>query len=185
MSAERKCSNIPDVFCYVCQEFTLAKGRRKITEKVEKSYLRYFGVKIGVQDKPWAPPVICKGCQIKFIRWENGASDSFKFGVPTIRQEPTNCVNDCYFCMVKTVGFNAENKHLIKYPKIQSAIRPVAHLVEVPTQSTYFTSEDMDQHVESDVHLSFDNQTKTILETSPSLSTFNQAELNDSYTISD
>ena len=33
--------------------------------------------------------------------------------------------------------------------------------------------------MEFDVHLPFDNQTKTILEPSPSLSTFNQAELND------
>ena len=134
---------------------------------------------MGTPPPPPPPPVICKGRQIKFIRWENGTTDSFKFGVPMIRREPTNCINDCYFCMVKTVGFNAENKHLIKYPKIRSAIHPVTHSLEVPTQSTSFTSENMDQHMEFDVHLPFDNQTKTILEPSPSLSTFNQAELND------
>ena len=78
--------------------------------------------------------------------------------------------------MVKTVGFHAKNKHLIKYPNIPSAIRPVAHSSEVPTPSTSFTSEDMDQHMESDVQLP---STETIQETSPSSSTFNQAELND------
>ena len=63
--------------------------------------------------------------------------------------------------MVKTVGFNAENKHLIKYPKIRSAIHPVAHSLEIPTQSTSFTSENMDQDMEIDVYLPFDNQTKS------------------------
>ena len=174
MSAKTKCSNSPDVFCYVCGEFILAKDRRKITEKAEKSYLRYFGVK--TMDKPWTPHVICKACQVKFIRWEGGAPSPFKFGVPMIWREPENCINDCYFCMVKTVGFHAKNKHLIKYPNIPSAIRPVAHSSEVPTPSTSFTSEDMDQHMESDVQLP---STETIQETSPSSSTFNQAELND------
>ena len=81
--------------------------------------------------------------------------------------------------MVKLVGFNAKNKHLIKYLDILSAIRPVARSSEVPTPSTSFTSEDMDQHMESDVHLPFDDQTKTIQETSSASSTFNQAVLNN------
>ena len=88
MSAKTKCSNSPDVFCYVYGEFILAKDRRKITEKAEKSYLRYFGVK--TMDKPWTPHVICKGCQVKFIRWEGGAPSPFKFGVPMIWREPEN-----------------------------------------------------------------------------------------------
>ena len=157
ISAKRKFSNSPDVFCYVCGEFTPTKDRRKITERVEKTYLRYFGVKIGDQDKPWAPHVICKVCQVKFIRWKSGTSSSFKFGVPIIWREATNCINDCYFCMVKTVAFNAKSKFFIKYPNIPSAIRPAAHSSEVQTPSTFFTSEDMDQHMESDVYLPFDD----------------------------
>ena len=38
MSAKRKCSNNPDVFCCVCGEFTLTKDPHKINERVEKSY---------------------------------------------------------------------------------------------------------------------------------------------------
>ena len=178
MSAKRKCSNSPDVFCYVCQKFTLAKDRRKITGKVGKSYLRYFGVKIGFRVNRGHPPWFAKVAKSSLYVGKM-AQQTLKFGVPMIRREPTNCINDCYFCMVKTVGFNAENKHLIKYPKIRSAIHPVTHSLKVPTQSTSFTSENMDQHMEFDVHLPFDNQTKTILEPSPSLSTSNQAELND------
>ena len=48
-TAKRKCSNRPDVFCYVCGEFTLAKDQRKITERLEKLYLQYFGVKIEIK----------------------------------------------------------------------------------------------------------------------------------------
>ena len=95
MSARRKCSDSPDLFCYVCGEFTLAKDWRKITEKVEKSYLRYFSAKIGDQDKQWAPHVICKVCQATFIRWESGVSSCFNIEVPMIWWGPTNCINDC------------------------------------------------------------------------------------------
>ena len=109
----------------------------------------------------------------------SGTSSSFKFGVPMTWRLPTNCINDCYFCKMKTAGFKKKNKHLIKYPNIPSALRPVAHSLEVPTPSTSFTSEDMDQHMESDVHLPFDDQTKMIQETLPSSSSFNQAEIND------
>ena len=123
--------------------------------------------------------VICKGCQVKFIHCQNGASSSFKFGAPMTWREPINCIKDCYFCMVKTVGFNAKKIHLIKYPNIPSAMCPAAHSSEIPTPSTTFTFEAMDQHMESDAHLPFDDHTKTIQETSPSSCTFNQAELND------
>ena len=75
--------------------------------------------------------------------------------------------------MVKTAGFNAKNKHLFKFPNISSAMRLFKHLLEFPTPSTHFTSDDKDQHMESDVHLPFDDQTKMNQETSPLFSTFN------------
>ena len=52
MSAKRKFSNNPEVFCYVFGKFTLTKDRWRITKKIEKFYLWYFDVKIGDQDKP-------------------------------------------------------------------------------------------------------------------------------------
>ena len=69
--------------------------------------------------------------------------------------EAANCINDCYFCMMKIIGFNAKNKHLIRYPNIPSAIRPVAHSWEVPTLSTSFTSKDKDQNTKPDFYLPF------------------------------
>lgn len=108
------------LFCF--GEFTFAKEWCKITESVEKSYLWYFVVKIWDQ----APHVTCRCCQVKFMQCGSGPSGSFKFGVPMIWQELTNCINDCYFCMVKTVGFNPKNRHLIKCTNIPSAKCPVA-----------------------------------------------------------
>ena len=63
--------------------------------------------------------MICKGCQVKFVHWvsdwDSGTSSSFKFGVPMIWRKSTNYINGCYFCMVKTVGFSAKNKHLVTF----------------------------------------------------------------------
>lgn len=73
------------------------------------------------------------------------------------------------------------NNQIPKHPIYYTLSRTFtfgSHL-EVPTPSTPFTSKDMDQHVESDVHLPFDDLTKTVQETSPLSSTFNQAGLND------
>ena len=47
----RKCENNPNVFCYICEKYSLLKRRVKITEFVKKAYLSYFGVKLGDQDK--------------------------------------------------------------------------------------------------------------------------------------
>ena len=80
---------------------------------------------------------------------------------------------------MKTVRFNTKNRCLIRYPNNPFAIRPVSHSPEVPILITSFVSEDMDQHMQFNVHLPFDNHTNMILEKSPSSSNFNQAELND------
>ena len=54
-SPRRKCKLDPNVFCYICGSFTVSKQRQGITDFVKKSYLAYFGVKLGDQDKNWAP----------------------------------------------------------------------------------------------------------------------------------
>ena len=54
-SSRRKCKLDPNVFCYICGSFTVSKQRQGITDFVKKSYLAYFGVKLGDQDKNWAP----------------------------------------------------------------------------------------------------------------------------------
>lgn len=44
-----------------------------------------------------------------------------------IWREPTNYFDNCYFCLANVKGFNKKNKHLLKYPDIPSAFRPIAY----------------------------------------------------------
>ena len=57
-SRRRSCCNDPDSFCYICGEYILKEYKRSITDFVRKVYRAYFGVKLGDQDKPWAPHVV-------------------------------------------------------------------------------------------------------------------------------
>ena len=47
-------------------------------------------------------------------------------------REQENYRNDCYFCKVSTKGFNKKNKFKIKYPNLNSVIRPGPHCDEIP-----------------------------------------------------
>ena len=49
-----------------------------------------------------------------------------------IWREPKDHVTDCYFFLVITNGFNGENKAVIKYPNLQSAMRPITNCNELP-----------------------------------------------------
>ena len=57
---DRKCKNNPHRFSYIsCNVVLLIK---KITDFVKKAYRDYFEIKLGDQDKPFAPFVYCKAC---------------------------------------------------------------------------------------------------------------------------
>ena len=57
MSSTRRCCKMkPDSFCYICGKYTFDKQKKNITDFVKKAYLAYFGVRLGDQDKLWAPP---------------------------------------------------------------------------------------------------------------------------------
>ena len=40
--------------------------------------------------------------------------------------------SDCYFCQVKTVGYNERTRHKLKYPSLKSAILPIPHSDQAP-----------------------------------------------------
>ena len=67
-------------------------------------------------------------------KWSCQKITSLSFGIPMIWIEPSNHSNDCYFCLVNTIGFNTRNKSKILYLSLPSAIRPVAHSDEIPVQ---------------------------------------------------
>ncbi|KAI6658945.1 hypothetical protein LOD99_10864 [Oopsacas minuta] len=75
-SSRRKCSNDPNTFCYRCGEYTLKDQRRGIPDFVRKAYFDYFKVKLGDQDKPWAPHIVCKTCN-EYIHREEGLPHYF------------------------------------------------------------------------------------------------------------
>lgn len=121
MSSSRKgCFNSPDEFCYICGEYTLQEQRKNITDFVKQAYLAYFGIKLGDQDKHWAPHKVCKRCVESLRLWTNGKRRGLNFGVPMVWREPKNHHNDCYFCMVNVKGFNRYKKHKWEYPDLES-----------------------------------------------------------------
>src|SRR5215469_7065150 len=87
-SARRSCRNNPDVFCYICGEYTLSGDRKNITRFVKRAYDAYFKVKLGDQDKSWAPHTVCKTCVEYLRRWTKGKITSLKFGIPMVWREP-------------------------------------------------------------------------------------------------
>jgi hypothetical protein len=47
-------------------------------------YYAYFGVKLGDQDKSWAPHKVCYFCVEDLRKRSNGKKKAFRFGVPMI-----------------------------------------------------------------------------------------------------
>ena len=84
--------------------------RKGITDFVKQSYFAYFDVKLGDQDKPWAPHKVCKTCVENLRLWKNGKLKGLRFGVPMVWRELQNHHDDCYFCMVNIKGFNRYKK---------------------------------------------------------------------------
>ncbi|QQP52525.1 Uncharacterized protein FKW44_004703, partial [Caligus rogercresseyi] len=124
--------NNPDVFCYICGEYTLSGNRRNITGFVKRAYMAYFKVKLGDQDKSWAPHTVCKTC-VEYLRlWTKGTKTSLKFGIPMVWREPFDHATDCYFCAINTTGINRKNRQSLQYPDLPSARRPVAHCEDIP-----------------------------------------------------
>ncbi|XP_047002304.1 uncharacterized protein LOC124619766 [Schistocerca americana] len=131
-SARRSCMNNPDVFCYICREYTLSVDRKNITGFVKNAYQAYFQVKLGDQDKPWALHTVCKKCVEYLRRWTKGTKTSLKFGILMVWREPLDHASDCSFCAINTTGINRKNQHSLQYPDLPSAHRPVAHCEEIP-----------------------------------------------------
>ena len=106
----------PDSYCYICGSFTPPKQRRNISEFVRKVHFLYLKIKLGDQDKPWAPHNVCHSCEENLRHWTKGSKDNIKFSIPMVWREPPDHVTDCYFCLTKVSGFNGKARHLITYP---------------------------------------------------------------------
>jgi len=181
MSA-RGCKNNPDVFCYICGSFTPAKQRQNITSFVKQVYHAYFQVKLGDQDKSWAPHKVCKYCVESLRLWSKGKKKALTFAIPMVWRAPQDHSNDCYFCSCNVTGHNVSSKRNILYPDLPSARRPVPHGPDLPIpvppaqQDLLLLTSSASSSAESE-HEIADEYTPTGGSSAPSL--FSQSELND------
>ena len=131
-SSRRPCLNKPNVFCYICGEYTLQSNRRRISEFVKCASVAYFKVLLGDQDKAWALHIVCKKSVEHLRQWTKKERKSLRFGIPMVWCESKNYLNDCYFCAVNTKGINRKNRNSLVCPNLESAIRPILHCNEIP-----------------------------------------------------
>ena len=144
MSTRIPCRNRPDIFCSICDEYTLVPHRSRVTTFIEQTFHPYFGMKLGDQDKVWASHMVCKSCTECLRQWRKGKKTSLKFGIPMVWREPKNHVLDCYFWAIDMTGINRKNRKVLKYPDLESAHRPVAHSDECPVPVYVMLSDDSD-----------------------------------------
>ncbi|GBN18850.1 hypothetical protein AVEN_188287-1 [Araneus ventricosus] len=175
--ATRGCSNDPNKFCYICGELTIKKQQRNVTDFVKKLYFAYFGVKLGDQDKSWAPHNVCCICAEELKQWLSGKQKSLCFGIPMIWRKPSNHSDDCYFCSINVHGFNAKNRKGIVYPHIPSAMHPVPHGPGIPIPKPREKLKDISSDSEEEDDGSDDDDFDAAGSNDPQL--FSQSELND------
>ena len=111
---DQKCKSHPNRFCYINKGVVLPDHQAKITDFVKKTYQALCGVKLGDQDKPFAPLICCKTCVENLWDWRKKERKSMPFGVPMLWREGKDHINDCYFCMANLTGINHKNKHHVQ-----------------------------------------------------------------------
>ena len=134
----RQCRNNPDVFCYICGEYMMAKYRFNVRDFTKRAYDAYFDVKFGDQDKSLASHSVCKHCTETLRFWIQGKVISMRFGVAMVWCDLKNHHDDCYFCMVDMSGCNQRKKKDWYYPDIESARRSIPHCAKFQFQFTLF-----------------------------------------------
>ncbi|GBN71751.1 hypothetical protein AVEN_92764-1 [Araneus ventricosus] len=106
------------------------RKQKTVSDFVKRDYLGYFGVRLGDQDKTWAPHPVCKTFTEHLQQWTNAKRKSLKFGV--VWRELKNHFYDCYFYLLNITGMNRNNRSKWTYPVLVSAGCTVLHSEEVP-----------------------------------------------------
>ena len=178
----RKCKTDTNCFCYICGSFTTPKQRSTISEFTKKAYHAYFGVKLGDQDKYWAPHSVCRTCVENLRQWTKGTRKGLTLRIPMIWREPKDHFSDCYFCLTSVAGHSSKTKSSIQYPSLSSAIRPVPHSEQIPiSDSVVFgnLSESNSDSISTKSSDGNDPEYMDIAVGSQSPQLFSQCELND------
>ena len=119
----RICKTSPNKFCYICGKYILSGDSVEITALIEERFFKYFGIKLGDQEKDFAPHVICRVCSTNLpfnvVSWKTEEiAIQYPYGMARVEES----LDDCYFCAVNVRGFNRKNAHRINYPNLSSAI---------------------------------------------------------------
>ena len=154
---------------------------------MKRAYEAYFGIKLGDQDKQWAPHKVCKNCTDTRCLWTQGKVKAIRFGVPMVWRSPKNHHDDCYFRMVSMSRWNRHKKNSWYYPDLESARRPVPHFEEVPIPvfSSFpklVSNDDLfaeTEEVNSDGSNYNDNMYDTTAEWQSKVKPFSRSQLND------
>ena len=97
-------------------------------------------------EKWWTPKFVCLYCD---KRLRNQSSQNFNFTTPMVWREPTNHLDDCYFCSIGTssLGFQIiKNKDRIVYSKyLKSAILPTFEEIKCNDHSSSSESDSVDE----------------------------------------
>ena len=147
----------------------------------------YFGMRLGDQDKQWAPHKVCKNCTDTLRLWTQGKIKPMRYGVPMLWRSPKNHHDDCYFCMVNMSGWNRDKKNSWYYPDLESARRPVPHCEEVPipvcsSLPKLVSNDDLfaeTEEINSDDSNYSDSMSDTAAEWQSKVKPFSQSQLND------
>jgi hypothetical protein len=134
MSRSFNCVNSPNSFCYICGKYFFKCQHtqlRPITNDISALYQAYFKIPLSDNDKSWAPSKACTNCTSSLLRWKTSGS-AMPFGIPMIWREPFSHPLHCYFCSTETFGFNKKTKSKLKYPDLESAMKPQPHLPNEP-----------------------------------------------------
>ena len=97
MSVKRPCKVSSDFFCYVCGYYISQRQKKhKVIPETKFfiAYEAYFGMKMGDQDKSWAPHFCCGSCRSTLEGWMRGSRKRMPFAIPRIWREPTNHRDD-------------------------------------------------------------------------------------------
>jgi hypothetical protein len=93
----RQCLQSPQKFCYICGSYVFDNQVRQINSFVKKLYFSYFQLKVGDQDKSFAPHIACKTCVEGLRYWYEGKRKAMPFAIPMQWREQKNHYGDCYF----------------------------------------------------------------------------------------
>ena len=107
-----------DLFCYACGKLTSKRNLNKISRTIQSRYNQYFyPVKMGDQEKSFAPHKICSQCVSGLSLWASGKKSKKKYlsyDWPMSWRDPVSHPDDCYFCCNSKKGkYGKQKKNLV------------------------------------------------------------------------